>query len=77
MARYHEADVLYLPAESRYAALVALPKGAASGRAINDAMKGIEERNEALKNVFQITYFTMHEATINYQTIFKGGRCHT
>ena len=54
--RYRAAGVLYLPDEARYRALVALPEGQAVGRAINDAMKAIEEYNPALKDVLPKTY---------------------
>jgi len=62
--RYKQAGVLYLPPESRYATLVALPEGEAIGRAINDAMKGIEAYNEALKGVLPKTYVRFESATL-------------
>lgn len=71
--RYHEAGVLYLPAESRYAALVALPESASAGKAINDAMKGIEDTNDALKDVLPKTYVRFENATLRtLLRIFNG-----
>ncbi|MEA3396406.1 MAG: class I SAM-dependent DNA methyltransferase, partial [Chloroflexota bacterium] len=62
--RYQRAGVLYLPPESRYTHLVALPEGEAIGRAINDAMKGIEAHNDALKGVLPKTYVRFESATL-------------
>jgi len=71
--RYQEAGVLYLPPESRYEHLVALPEGEAAGRAINDAMKGIEAHNEALKDVLPKTYVRFESGTLHtLLRIFNG-----
>jgi len=71
--RYHEAGVLYLPDVSRYAALVAQPESAAIGKVINEAMKGIEEHNEALKDVLPKTYVRFENATLRtLLRIFNG-----
>jgi hypothetical protein len=45
--RYKAAGVLYIPEEARYQRLVEVPEGENVGRRINDAMKAIEEQNEA------------------------------
>src|SRR3712207_5663265 len=39
---YHARGVLYLPEESRFDYLLELPEGANLGKAVTDAMKGIE-----------------------------------
>ena len=53
---YHAAGVLYLPEEARFAALLNLPENANIGKAINDAMKAIEDHNPDLKDVLPKTY---------------------
>ena len=50
---YRARGVLYLPAQARFHHLVELPEGENIGRAINDAMKGIEEHNPDLRDVLQ------------------------
>ena len=53
---YQARGVLYLPDEARFAKLLNLPEGANIGKAINDAMKAIEDENEDLKGVLPKTY---------------------
>ena len=46
---YHEEGVLYLPEKARYSYLLNLPEGQDIGKAINEAMKLIEQENKELK----------------------------
>ncbi len=71
--RYKAAGVLYLPEEARYAALVALPEDANIGKAINDAMKAIEDANEALADVLPKTYIRFENSILRaLLRIFNG-----
>lgn len=45
------AGAIYLPQEARFENLVNLPEGADLGKAVNDAMKAIEEHNPSLEGV--------------------------
>jgi type I restriction enzyme M protein len=47
---------MYLPDRARYSYLLSRPEGSDIGKAINDAMKAIEEENEDLKGVLPKTY---------------------
>ena len=70
---YQRRGVLYLPDEARFKSLVNLPEGANVGRAINDAMKAIEDHNEALKDVLPKTYLRFENATLReLLRIFSG-----
>jgi type I restriction enzyme M protein len=53
---YQAQGVLYLPPEARWATLLDLPEGADLGKAINDAMRRIEEANEDLRDVLPKSY---------------------
>jgi len=53
---YQALGVMYLPEKARYGYLLSRPEGADIGRAINEAMKAIEEENEDLKGVLPKTY---------------------
>ena len=53
---YQAKGVMYLPPNSRYSHLLALPEGENIGKAINDAMKAVEAENEDLKGVLPKTY---------------------
>ncbi len=53
---YHARGVMYLPSEARFTHLLNLPEGADTGRAINDAMRKIEEENEELRGVLPKNY---------------------
>ena len=53
---YQAQGAMYLPEKARYATLVDLPEGADTGKALNDAMKLIEQENTALKDVLPRTY---------------------
>jgi type I restriction enzyme M protein len=53
---YKAEGALYLPESSRFAYLADLPEGGAIGKAINDAMAGVEAANEELKGVLPRSY---------------------
>jgi type I restriction enzyme M protein len=55
-ADYQARGVLYLPEEARYSRLLDLPEGKNIGRAINDAMRAVEDENDDLKGVLPKTY---------------------
>lgn len=55
---YKAKGVLYLPPEARFDHLLQLPEGTDLGRALNDAMGGIEEANEDLRGVLPRSYGT-------------------
>jgi type I restriction enzyme M protein len=70
---YQRRGVLYLPGAARFQALVDLPESANVGRAINNAMKAIEDHNEALKDVLPKTYLRFENATLReLLRIFNG-----
>jgi type I restriction enzyme M protein len=50
-ADYHARGVLLLPEEARFDHLLRLPEGADLGKALNDAMKGVEAHNPDLAGV--------------------------
>jgi type I restriction enzyme M protein len=53
---YRAAGALYLPDESRFETLLALPEGFDLGKALNDAMAGIEAHNRDLEGVLPRDY---------------------
>jgi type I restriction enzyme M protein len=53
---YQARGVMYLPAIARYTYLLSLPEGENIGKAINDAMKAIEDENEDLRGVLPKQY---------------------
>ena len=53
---YHACGVLYVPAEARFGALVELPEGADLGKAIDAAMRTVEEANPDLDGVLPRVY---------------------
>ena len=55
---------MYLPEAARFSTLLKLPEGDNIGKAINDAMKAIEEENEDLKGVLPRTYNRLDNATL-------------
>jgi type I restriction enzyme M protein len=63
-ADYQARGVLYLPEEARYSGLLKLAEGKNIGRAINDAMRAIEEANDDLKGVLPKTYSTLDNDTL-------------
>ncbi|HEX7408001.1 MAG TPA: class I SAM-dependent DNA methyltransferase [Candidatus Binatia bacterium] len=61
---YQAKGVLYLPEPARFSTLLRLTEGDNIGKAINDAMKAIEEENEDLKGVLPRTYTSLENATL-------------
>ena len=53
---YHAEGVLYLSPKARFAHLLALPEAADVGKAVNDAMRDIENHNAQLKGILPKTY---------------------
>jgi len=53
---YQALGVMYLPAQSRFSSLLKLTEGENIGKAINEAMKSIEDENEDLKGALPRTY---------------------
>jgi len=53
---YQARGVMYLPEKARFSTLLNLPEGADIGKAINGAMKAIEDENEELKGVLPRNY---------------------
>jgi type I restriction enzyme M protein len=53
---YQAKGVMYLPETARYSYLLTLPEDENIGRAINDAMKAIEDENEDLRGVLPKQY---------------------
>lgn len=61
---FQARGILYLRDAARYESLLNLPEGADIGRAINDAMKSIEEDNEELKGVLPKTYHQLENEVL-------------
>jgi len=53
---YQAHGVMYIPPEARWSALMNLPESANIGKAVNDAMRAIEDENDDLKDVLPKTY---------------------
>ena len=63
-ADYRAKSVLYLPETSRLSYLVDLPEGEDLGKAVDDAIKGIEADNPELKDVLPRGYSRLDRATL-------------
>lgn len=63
-ADYHARGVLYLPEEARFSHLVGLPEGENLGKAVNEAMKRVEEENPELRDVLPKTYTRLENDTL-------------
>lgn len=61
---YQAKGVLFLPEISRFKYLLNLPEGTDIGRAINEAMEGVEKENEELKDVLPKTYNRLENDTL-------------
>jgi type I restriction enzyme M protein len=48
---YHAQRVIYLAEKARFGYLLGLPEGADLGKAVNDAMRAVEEHNPDLAGV--------------------------
>ncbi|MDD5068959.1 MAG: class I SAM-dependent DNA methyltransferase [Candidatus Pacebacteria bacterium] len=63
-ADYQAKGVLYLSEEARFSYLLHLPEGANLGKAINAAMKSIEEHNSDLKAILPRNYNQLENSTL-------------
>jgi type I restriction enzyme M protein len=61
---YQARGVMYLPDKARFSTLLALPEGIDIGKAINDAMRAIEEENEELRDILPKTYGHLENSTL-------------
>src|SRR5688500_2321536 len=61
---YQARGVMYIPDAGRWSGLMRLPEGADIGKAINDAMKSIEEANDDLKDVLPKTYNSLDKSVL-------------
>ena len=61
---YIREGIIYLPAEARFGRLLKLPEGADLGKALNDAMRLIEEHNPDLAGVLPRSYSGIENATL-------------
>ncbi len=63
-ADYQARGVMFLPEKARYQRLVALPESADIGKAINEAMKAVEEENEELRGILPKNYSAFDNALL-------------
>ena len=61
---YQAERVIYVPEEARFSHLLGLPEGADLGKAVNDAMRVIEDHNPDLSGVLPRTYTSIENSTI-------------
>lgn len=61
---YQARGVIYLPEAARFSNLLRLPEGQDIGRAINEAMRAIEQENEDLRGVLPRTYTSIENRTL-------------
>ena len=61
---YQAQGVMYIPEAGRWSGLMRLPEGSNIGKAINDAMRAIEDENEDLKDVLPKTYNRMDNSVL-------------
>ena len=61
---YHAERLIYLAPAARFSALLDLPEGSDLGKAVNEAMRLIEEHNPELAGVLPRTYTAIANSTI-------------
>src|SRR5688572_20409948 len=61
---YQARGVMYIPEAGRWSGLMLLPEGSDIGKAINDAMKSIEEANDDLKDVLPKSYNSLDKSVL-------------
>lgn len=66
---YQARGALWLPEAARFSHLLQLPEGADLAKAVNEAMKAIEEENESVKGVLPKQYTRLDNRTI--KELFK------
>jgi type I restriction enzyme M protein len=62
---YQARGVMFLPEQARFSYLLQLPESGNIGKAINEAMKAVEQENEELKDVLPKTYHTMENRSLS------------
>ena len=72
-AEYQARGVFYLPEEARFQYLLELPESEDIARAINDAMRAIEEANSGLDGVLPKTYNRL-ERSVLIELLRSDGR---
>ena len=63
-AEYHAQRVIYLTDEARFEHLLSLPEGSDIGKAVNAAMRAVEEHNPDLSGVLPKNYTAIDNGTI-------------
>ncbi|KKL98442.1 hypothetical protein LCGC14_1824360, partial [marine sediment metagenome] len=63
-ADYHARGTLFIPEKARFSYLIELPEGTDMGRAVNDAMKGIEAENKELAGILPKTFQKLDNRSI-------------
>ena len=61
---YHAQRIVYLTEAARFSYLLSLPEGSDLGKAVNEAMRLIEENNPDLAGVMPRTYTALESSTI-------------
>ena len=61
---YHAERLIYLAPAARFSALLELPEGSDLGKAVNEAMRLVEEHNPDLAGVLPRTYTAIANSTI-------------
>jgi type I restriction enzyme M protein len=61
---YQASGIIYLTEKDRYEYLLQLPEGANIGKAIDDAMRNIENQNEELRDVLPKVYANMEDKVL-------------
>src|SRR5688572_12002285 len=61
---YQARGVMYIPEAGRWSGLMRTPEGSDIGKAINDAMKSIEEANDDLKDILPKTYNSLDKSVL-------------
>lgn len=61
---YQARGVMFIPEAGRWSGLMRLPEGSDIGKAINDAMKSIEEANDDLRDVLPKSYNSLDKSVL-------------
>jgi type I restriction enzyme M protein len=61
---YQARGVMFIPEAGRWSGLMRLPEGADIGKAINEAMKSIEDANDELKDILPKTYNSLDKSVL-------------
>ena len=61
---YQARGVMFIPEAGRWSGLMRLPEGSDIGKAINDAMKSIEEANDDLKDILPKSYNSLDKSVL-------------